>query len=218
MAKEDFDLFWATHLVNASHGCSLPEATVLYYHTAKEDTSNFPWTRKEGTPRLHATAAVARDLLTQVRVATRKNVFTATLIQNYSPCSQCAEEIIKTVALAKEKRIKFDITIAFVALNRIRRSSWVWRGLEDAFHGIPVNESNDNTVALKQLQESGVILSTFNPNMWSFLYTFLGNGLAVENRGKFLGGKYSNNESRHEEDKMMEADLRQVLRGLHLYL
>ncbi|CAG5120908.1 unnamed protein product [Candidula unifasciata] len=214
MAKEDFDLFWTTHLSSASHSCNHPEATVLYYHTAKEETSNFPWTRKEGTSRLHATAAVARDLLTQVRVATRRNAFTATLIQNFSPCFECAEEIIKTVALAKEKRIKFEISIAFVALNRIRRPSWIWRGMEDCFHGIPVNESNDNVIGLRQLQESGVKLVTFSPNLWSFLFTFLGNGLPLESRGKFLGGKYSNAESRLEEDKLTEADLRQILKGV----
>lgn len=214
MSKEDFDLFWRTHLVASPQTCHLPEVTVLYWHSAKEETSNFPWTRKEGSQRVHATAAVARDLITQVRVATRKNIITATLIQNYSPCWQCAEEILKIMALANEKRIKIDISIAFVALNRIRRPSWVWRGLVNATHSVTVNESNDNSLALRLLSEAGVKLFTFDPDSWKFLYTFLGNGFPAESDGRFTGGKLLLSESRFEEDRLTMTDFRQILKGL----
>uniref|UniRef100_A0A0B6Z3U6 Uncharacterized protein n=1 Tax=Arion vulgaris TaxID=1028688 RepID=A0A0B6Z3U6_9EUPU len=214
MYKNDFDFFWKTHLVTTSQGCHIPEETVLYWHTAKEEASSFPWTRREGSSRSHATAAAARDLLTQVRVSTRKNILTATLIQNYSPCSLCAEEFLKVINLAEEKRIKLDISITFVALNGIRRPSWIWRGMDNSIHKVTVNESNDNISALRRLQDVGVRLSTFNPDTWKFLFTFLGLGMPVESHGKFLGGKYLNVESRLDEDRFMETDFKQILKGL----
>jgi len=66
MSKEDFDLFWNTHLHTTAGDSQSTDSMVLFWHSAKEETANFPWARREATPRLHALAAVARDIMTQV--------------------------------------------------------------------------------------------------------------------------------------------------------
>ncbi|CAL1543236.1 unnamed protein product [Lymnaea stagnalis] len=216
MAKDDFDIFWRSHLMTPTQGYQIPEPTILYWNSTKDELSNFPWTRREGTPRSHATAAVARDLMTQVRVANKRALISVTIVQNYSPCFDCAEELLKTISLAGEKQIKLDISLAFVALHRIRRQSWVWRGLREAHSDVTINESNDNSLALRNLKNAGVRMSTFTPDTWTFLFTFLGNGLTSCTPGKFLGGKYGNCDSRLEEDRLMQQELVQILKGLHI--
>ncbi|KAH9514917.1 hypothetical protein Btru_021350 [Bulinus truncatus] len=216
MATDDFDMFWRTHLLTNSQGYQIPETTILYWNATKAEQSNYPWIRREGTPRLHATAAVARDLMTQVRVANKRTIMSVTIVQNYSPCFDCADELLKTVILASEKQIRLDISISFVALKNVRRPSWAWRGLREATTEVPINESNDNCYALLQLKNAGVNLRTFTPDTWKFLYTFLGNGFPSMSPGKFLDGKFSSSESRLEEDRMMQSDLEQIFKGVML--
>ena len=73
MAKEDFDLFWNTHLHSSDPSSQAVESIVLYWHSVKEEMSNYPWTRREGTARQHALAAVSRDIMTQVGGAKPEN-------------------------------------------------------------------------------------------------------------------------------------------------
>lgn len=70
MAREDFHLFWNTHLHTSEAGGQSPDTAVLYWHSLKEETSNFPWTRREASPRQHPLVAVARDIMTQVSCVT----------------------------------------------------------------------------------------------------------------------------------------------------
>ncbi|XP_055865777.1 uncharacterized protein LOC106054687 [Biomphalaria glabrata] len=214
MTTDDFDMFWRTHLMTSSHGYQIPETTILYWNATKSEQSNYPWIRREGTPRSHAAAAVARDLMTQVRVANKRTIISVTIVQNYSPCLDCADELLKTIQLANEKQIRLDMSISFVALKNIRRPSWLWRGLREATTDIPVNESNDNAFALLQLNSAGVRLTTFTPDTWKFLYTFLGNGFPSNSPGKFLDGKFSSTDSRFEEDRLMQLDLEQIFKGV----
>lgn len=218
MSKEDFELFWRTHLVTSQGGCNVPEESVLYWSVLRDETSAYPWTRREGGSRSQATSGVARDLMTQIRVATKKMVLDVTIFQNYSPCRDCVSDVMKALAMAEEKKIKMNVSMAFVALNRIRRPSWIGRGLCSSFTDVTVNESNDNMIGLRLLQRAGVKLSCFNTETWKFLYVFLGNGLPSTSPGKWLPIKYSGvvGDARTEEDRLMQGDLKDLLKGIQL--
>ncbi|XP_012940872.1 uncharacterized protein LOC101855065 [Aplysia californica] len=137
---------------------------------------------------------------------------------NYSPCRDCAAELLKAINLAEEKKIKLNISITFVALNKIRRPSWINRGLCTAFGDVSINESNENILGLRLLLKAGVKLTSFNSETWRFLYAFLGQGLPSDSPGKFLSAKYSGaqSEARAEEDRWTQTDLKQILKGIHL--
>ncbi|KAK7494506.1 hypothetical protein BaRGS_00014159 [Batillaria attramentaria] len=217
MARDDFDLFWTTHLHTADSSSQSSDAMVLYWHSVKEETANYPWTRREATLRQHALAAVARDIMTQVRVATRKATLAVTVLQNVSPCSECAAELIKALNLAKEKKVKLEVSVAFVALHKIRRPSCVQRGHPCA-GDVFLNESNDNALALRSLSEEGVKVMTFNPTLWQFFHTFVGMGLPSAFPNSFLSGKYSGAacQPRMVEDSLMANELRAILTGVQI--
>ena len=117
--------------------------------------------------------------------------------------------------MAEEKKVKLNVSITFVALHRIRRPSWIHRGVISAYSDVAVNESNDNILGLHKLHKAGVKLSCFSPNTWNFLYTFLGNGFPKDSTGNCFSGKYSgaSRDARWEEDRWMQADLAQILKG-----
>ncbi|KAL8585794.1 hypothetical protein ACOMHN_037357 [Nucella lapillus] len=217
MAKEDFDLFWNTHLHAAGSGSQSAGSIVLYWHSAKEETANYPWTRREATPRQHALTAVARDIMTQVRVATKRMTVTVTIVQNVSPCADCAVELRKAISLSREKKIKLDITIAFVTLHKVRLTSCSQRG-HSCVSEVFLNESTDNALALRTLQEEGVKVMTFNPSLWQFLHTFVGMGVPAPYPNSFLTGKYNGVtcQQRMAEDSVMANELQGILTGVHI--
>ncbi|KAK7108303.1 uncharacterized protein [Littorina saxatilis] len=217
MAKEDFDLFWNTHLHTGDSTNQSVDSIVLFCHSVKEDTVNYPWARRESTIRQHPLAAVARDIMTQVRVATRKTALEVTILQNVSPCADCAAELIKAISLSREKKVKLEITIAFVALHKIRLQSCSHRGYQCAAD-VFLNESTDNALALRTLSEEGVKVRTFNPALWQFLHTFVGMGIPSPYPNSFLSGKYNGATCQHRtaEDSSMASELRTILTGLQI--
>lgn len=130
--------------------------------------------------------------------------------------SDCILLLCRTQAasLAKEKKVKLELSIAFVSLHRIRRPSCAQRG-HACSADVCINESNDNSLALRRLSDEGVNLSTFHPSLWQFFYTFVGLGLPSPLPLTLFAGKYSGTtlQQRMSEDSLMTQELQAVLGG-----
>ena len=120
----------------------------------------------------------------------------------------------QALSLSREKKVRLDISIAFVSLHRVRRPSCSHRGHPCA-GDVFLNESNDNALALRTLSEEGVKVMTFNPSLWQFLHTFVGMGMPSPYPNSFLSGKYGGAtcQQRMTEDSVMEHELRAIVTG-----
>ena len=126
---------------------------------------------------------------------------------------------MQALNLSKEKKVRLEISIAFVSLHRIRRPSCSQRG-QPCSGEVYLNESNDNALALRTLSEEGVKVMTFNPTLWQFLHTFVGMGMPSPYPNSFLSGKYSGVTCQHRmaEDSMMAHELRAIVTGSSIYV
>ena len=129
-------------------------------------------------------------------------------------CHFAADCVLQALNLSKEKKVKLEMTLAFVALHKVRLASCTQRGHQcsaDVF----LNESNDNALALRTLSEEGVKVMTFNPTTWQFFHAFVGMGLPSPHPDSFLSGKYRGEKchNRMAEDTVMASELRVILTG-----
>lgn len=100
---------------------------------------------------------------------------TMTWFLSCSPCSNCSDAIVSFLNEAEEIHgVKFDLTIHFAALYKIRRPSCE-SGQHSHSHRLPsYKEHSRNVNGLSRLQEYGVELFTFDEGEWESLADLLG--------------------------------------------
>lgn len=91
---------------------------------------------------------------------------------NYSPCNDCADQLIEMVNEKEFQDSKVKLEIIFAQLYNVRRESCT-HGQCNCHENLDETESENNARGLRRMARNEIILKAFTPELWSELKRLL---------------------------------------------